>query len=473
MSFGWSVGDLLAAAEFIVEVAKALDEVDGAGKEFREAVAFLRRLNTALWPPGSLKQLDSRPAFKIAIENEVTALRGPVESFINDVQGFQETLGTIKQGHFRHFQNVPSKLKWHFSTSKKALALKNEVDGRLAIIDTITQRLIVDMLNTCQDFKGDVEKIFSDRLMLYMPVFQKTLVSELFQLQDSAQNARDAKLLQKLEELFDRHFSTQTANFHPLPSVEQALPSSTSSSVLKDIALHLEAQHQIPLLKDSQHPIVGIEAEFEIIMRIQSWLQSDISSTLLIQSGQSDFEKQSLAADMVSLASEAGVPFVAYFCQRVDLKGQTPGRHEILVDLVYSLIYQLCKYSDSANKISTDLSIPDVSILDSSLNSLPEALEVLDKLFSLQNGCWLVVLDGMDILDYNDDPLVEKCLKTLIQMVRKKHQHAKIKALVTTEEHSQTVVNEIGWENVVDANDSNGSYGFLGLEDLATILQTP
>jgi hypothetical protein len=48
MSFGWSAGDILAAAEFVLEVTRALDEVDGAAKDFRTASSFLKNLNSAL-----------------------------------------------------------------------------------------------------------------------------------------------------------------------------------------------------------------------------------------------------------------------------------------------------------------------------------------------------------------------------------------------------------------------------------------
>jgi hypothetical protein len=143
MSFGWSAGDILAAAEFVLEVARALDEVDGAAKEFRTASTFLRNLNAALTPLEAFGALDTRPVYKNDIEREVKAIKKPVETFIDDIKGLQKSLGVEKEGRFRHFQNIPSKLKWHFSTVKKALALQREVDLHLRIIDTLMQRLAV------------------------------------------------------------------------------------------------------------------------------------------------------------------------------------------------------------------------------------------------------------------------------------------------------------------------------------------
>jgi hypothetical protein len=143
MSFGWSVGDIVAAAEFIIKVARALDEVDGAAKEFRDSSAFLKSLNAALRPLEAFTVLDTRPEYKADIEHEVKAIKAPVEKFISDVKDLEKSLGVVKEGRFRHLQNIPSKLKWHFSTSKKALTLQKEVDMHLRIIDTLMQRLTV------------------------------------------------------------------------------------------------------------------------------------------------------------------------------------------------------------------------------------------------------------------------------------------------------------------------------------------
>lgn len=143
MSFGWSAGDILAAGKFILDVASALDDVKGAAKDFREASSFLKNLNAALTPLEAFTALDSRPEYKADIEREVKAIKTPIEKFIDDVKETQKILGVAKEGHFRHLQNIPSKLKWHFFTSKNALALRQEVGHHLTIIDSLMSRLTV------------------------------------------------------------------------------------------------------------------------------------------------------------------------------------------------------------------------------------------------------------------------------------------------------------------------------------------
>jgi len=143
MSFGWSAGDIVAAATFILEIARALDEASGSAKEFREASSFLHNLNAALKPLETLTALDSRPIYKSEIDREVRLIRTPVEAFIKDVKDLQSSLGTVNEGRFGSLKGIGGKLRWHFSTSKKALALQKEVEKHLRIIDTLMQRLTV------------------------------------------------------------------------------------------------------------------------------------------------------------------------------------------------------------------------------------------------------------------------------------------------------------------------------------------
>jgi hypothetical protein len=141
MAFGWSAGDILAAITFIVEVAQALDEVNGSQREFRQASSFLRNLDKALVPLRTFTALEAKPQYKADIEAEVDAIRTPIESFMHDVEGMTKRLGDGAGGRFHKLKSIHSKLEWHFFTSKKALSLQKEIEGHLMIIDTLMQRL--------------------------------------------------------------------------------------------------------------------------------------------------------------------------------------------------------------------------------------------------------------------------------------------------------------------------------------------
>lgn len=147
MAFGWSAGDILAALKFIIDVAQALDDVNGAPQDFRNASNFLRSLDKTLAPLQNAA-LDASPEYKAHIESEVAAIRKPIEAFMKDVERMTKRFGdgnisTVPQGtrRFGFLRNVGSKLEWHYSTSKKAVGLQKEIEGHLKIIDMLMQRL--------------------------------------------------------------------------------------------------------------------------------------------------------------------------------------------------------------------------------------------------------------------------------------------------------------------------------------------
>lgn len=145
MSFGWSVGDLIAAIQFVARIANALDEVSGAAKDLRDSAAFLHDLSgtlTALQTITALGSSSTQSTYRTEISRLVDSVRPAVDEFIKDVAPLEKELGgTPRDGPFRHLQNVPTKLKWHFSLSKKALKLQAHVGRYLQVINTLMQRL--------------------------------------------------------------------------------------------------------------------------------------------------------------------------------------------------------------------------------------------------------------------------------------------------------------------------------------------
>lgn len=466
MSFGWSAGDILAAAKFILEVARALDEVDGAAQEFRTASSFLKNLNSALTPLEAFTALDTRPAYKSDIEHEVKAIRIPVEAFINDVKSLQKSLSVVKEGKFRHLQNIPSKLKWHFSTSKKALALQKEVEMHLTIIDTLMQRLTVDMLHTLETTpKADVGKSLEDKLNIHLPAFQNKLVAELSERNISNQTDWKEELKSMLEDLLERYLGPQT--------VILGLSSATTGERefrknLVDfpdsprILGNLEARFQSDLLRHCSYPIVGITDDLEVTYKLQTWWTTPNSGCIWIQTSR-DHDQKSLASDMIAMSYAAEVSFVAYFCQRITSDGIILTQMEHFIDLVYSLIYQLA--FDSAGNRTEVGDASQWCALTGSKDSLPVVLEFLHILIAQKRGRLLIVIDSMDLVDNSNDRLLEQYMAMFFQILRNQEHQAIIKIILTTSNHSGMILDEVGWENTVDAGLSSSSDGFFPLDE--------
>ena len=139
MSFGWSAGDIAQAVVLIIKVVKALDSVDGAAGDYREAVAFLENLKHTLEPLQSFTALGAYPAYGDEIRRHVEAIKHPIESFLAIAAKFERSLGpNAKAGHHRH---IPRKLQWRFIDSKPVEKLRDQISGHMQILETLLHRL--------------------------------------------------------------------------------------------------------------------------------------------------------------------------------------------------------------------------------------------------------------------------------------------------------------------------------------------
>jgi len=145
MAFGWSAGDILAAMNFLIKVADALNDVSGAAQEFREASEFLTGLHSELSSLQKITAFHTEANYRSEIEIQVQAIKAPIAQFVNDseVRRLQRDLGTIEkhQGHLARFTNMRSKLNWHFSTAEKARALEKALGQRLSTLHILMQRI--------------------------------------------------------------------------------------------------------------------------------------------------------------------------------------------------------------------------------------------------------------------------------------------------------------------------------------------
>jgi hypothetical protein len=139
MSFGWSAGDIAQAVSIIVKVVKALDEVDGAGKHYREAVTFLESLKHTLEPLQTFTALKTYPSYGDEIRKQVQRIKKPIERFLEIAKKFESSLGSGPKDCRRH--NIVAKLRWRFINSKALDILKHDIESHIRVLDTLLQRL--------------------------------------------------------------------------------------------------------------------------------------------------------------------------------------------------------------------------------------------------------------------------------------------------------------------------------------------
>jgi hypothetical protein len=139
MSFGWSAGDIIAALALAYNLIEALDSANGAARDYREAVGFLRDLRRTLDPLETFTAWHAYPTYGSEIREQVSNIKEPLEDFLKEVLKYEPTLGVkANEGHSRH---VFRKLQWYVFMEKKVLGLKKKIESHMRVIDTLLQRL--------------------------------------------------------------------------------------------------------------------------------------------------------------------------------------------------------------------------------------------------------------------------------------------------------------------------------------------
>jgi len=142
MSFGWSVGDLVAAIKLLTEVAATLDDVGGASSEYQESARFLRSLIHTLEPLRNLDNINISVSYKEEICSEVESIRVPVEDFLSFIKKYEAGLGA--QAPTGRHRNIRQKLQWHFGGDLKKLEkLQVRIERHMTTLDALLQRLIM------------------------------------------------------------------------------------------------------------------------------------------------------------------------------------------------------------------------------------------------------------------------------------------------------------------------------------------
>ncbi|KAI1754891.1 hypothetical protein F4782DRAFT_464263 [Xylaria castorea] len=209
MSFGWSAGDIATAVTVVYNLIQALDSCDGAAGDYRETVSFLQDLKRTLEPLQTFTAWNAYPAYGQDIGKHVGHIKEPVEQFLAAIRKYEPSLGARAQdGHHRH---IVRKLQWHMFVSKKVLSLKKKIESRMRIIDTLMQRLTLDMVWTTQQKLPDTLRATFQQtlrpeliavLKEQLPPLNLALLDNYQQSRRISGDAQDSRLLELYEGLY-------------------------------------------------------------------------------------------------------------------------------------------------------------------------------------------------------------------------------------------------------------------------------
>ena len=136
MSFGWSVGDIVAALQLVRTVVVALKDVGGASSHYQDTCAFLGVVTVTLQHLQALQNARLDPDLARNIEQYCIQIQGPLTSFRKRIHSsFERDLGP--DGSRLKLLTAGRKLQWALSTSKNVKDLENKIGRHIAAIGVV------------------------------------------------------------------------------------------------------------------------------------------------------------------------------------------------------------------------------------------------------------------------------------------------------------------------------------------------
>lgn len=140
MSFGFSVGDLLAAGKLITEIIASLRAVGGARSEYQELQRELESLDRALRHVDKLKG-SAADGIKCA----ALVCRHPLEEFQRKIKKHEKSLGLGKSNGM--FKDAARKLEWSFGRKDEISKLRDYLSLHVSSVNMLLMTHGLDMLD--------------------------------------------------------------------------------------------------------------------------------------------------------------------------------------------------------------------------------------------------------------------------------------------------------------------------------------
>ncbi|KAL4913274.1 hypothetical protein BDW62DRAFT_192921 [Aspergillus aurantiobrunneus] len=167
----------------------------------------------------------------------------------------------------------------------------------------------------------------------------------------------------------------------------------------------------------SYEPSMDITVDEHVVESLKQWATDTYSQILAIGSSPDTSPVALVSACYASLAQDAQIPVVTYFCSLppTTMNGMTLFQQG-LIALVYSLIRQLLEYlppvvnGTSAHVVKAE----NFTLLDGTLTSWKEILSLIDTLLYYAPPLLLCVVDGLDRLQ---DPSTVEYIRSLVRIL--------------------------------------------------------
>ena len=153
--------------------------------------------------------------------------------------------------------------------------------------------------------------------------------------------------------------------------------------------------------------------ESSIVESLQDWSRGSTSQSLWIRGIYEESYPSStsaIAAKIVNTALDVKIPLLCFFCnipeedeELMNDEDDTPSKDAAaVIDLLYSLIRQAIELLPRQISTKSNLTKPRFALLDGTLDTFDEALNILADLLLLVPSTLLIIIDGIEQLDDTD-----------------------------------------------------------------------
>jgi hypothetical protein len=117
MSFGWSVGDIVAAISLINQVIHCVKDVGGSQEHFQELQSELQGLQLALTNISSLASEPGQIPDIVALKFVACSCQETIQRFLQKIEPFNKSLGPGSQRS--KLRTAPRMVRWELLVKKE------------------------------------------------------------------------------------------------------------------------------------------------------------------------------------------------------------------------------------------------------------------------------------------------------------------------------------------------------------------
>jgi hypothetical protein len=146
MSFGFSVGDFLAAGKLTAEIISSLKDAGGAKSEYQQVLRELECLNRALQHLDQIQCSNSTLSKNLdSIKYAAASCRHPLEEFLNKIKKYNKSLGIwSKEGVIK---GTADKLRWTLGKKEEVAKLQCYLNVHVGTINMLLAEHGIEMLD--------------------------------------------------------------------------------------------------------------------------------------------------------------------------------------------------------------------------------------------------------------------------------------------------------------------------------------